>query len=122
MARRRTVYELRIGGKLAARGDADMLAELLGLSPNTVQRMPYKKHGKRGVEVRPLPILYIYKGRRMTAGEIAEQEMVSLCQVHSAVYKHSQLMGCTVRKYGYKLFSVGKREVGRMLKNLTCDI
>ena len=116
MTKRRTVYELRIGEKLAARGDADMLAELLGLSPNTVQRMPYKKHGKRGVEVRPLPILYIYKGRKMTAKEIAEQEMVSLGQVHSAVYEHSQLMGSTVRKYGYKSFSVGKDEIARMIR------
>lgn len=107
MANRKVCYELYIGGRIAARGDAALIASTLGLSEGTVQRSNCRGHSIPGVEVARLPILYDFDGDSLTAAELAERHGVSCQTVVSAACGTGRMLGKPLRKHEYEEFSVG---------------
>lgn len=118
MGKRKVCYELYVGGRIAARGDIESIAELLCVSPGTAQRMPYRGHGVDGVEVRPLPVLYEYGDDLMTADEIAERCGVARSTVYVAAHKSSKLKGRKVGRHAYDEFSVRRELVEKWLEEV----
>lgn len=111
MARKKVCYELYVYGRLAARGNIDLIAEALGVSAGYAQRIPYAGHKPRGIEVVPLPVLYDYRGRALRGHQVAKLAGVKEASVVSAACNKGGVGGYPVRKHEYDEFTVGAEKV-----------
>ena len=110
----RKCYELRINGTLAARGKIDMIADALGMSVSTVQRLPYKGHSIKGIELEPLPNLYDFMGGAYTLEEISKMTGAPKHNVVVAAGRCQGVKGHRVVKHRYDEFSISREEVERL--------
>ena len=113
----RKCYELRINGVLAARGDINFMAQQLGLSVSTAQRIPYRGHAPKGFEMVSLPNVYDYRGRSYTLDELSRLIGASKASIVTAASRGQGVKGHRVVKHQYEAYSVGTEEIERMRRD-----
>ena len=119
MVKRKSCYELYVYGRLAARGDIDLVADTLGAAVSTAQHLPYEMHCPQGLELVKLPTVYSYDGKLLTADEISERYHVKKGAVFSTVGR--KLLGKPISKHGYDTFSVGVAKVEEWRRDGKCQ-
>ena len=115
MSKRKVCYELYIDDKLAARGDIDLMASLIGNKPETVRHMPYRRNTPSWFKLIALPVLYDFNGESMTSDELAAKYYVGKQSIISAASSTHRLLGKVVRKHDYGTFSVSQDDFDRMV-------
>ena len=101
MFKRKRSYRLYVSGELVAQGDADFLAEILQVKPDTLQHYGYAKSCPPYIKLEPLPMMYTCKKTMLTIDELESSLGVDRHRIWMAISGGKAICGHMVRKYEY---------------------